>query len=50
VSARVTENLLEFVKAGIDGIVAIINGNLTGDGGKLGKELPQSLETAEKKY
>ena len=32
-SARVTENLLEFVKAHIDGITAVINGNVKGDGG-----------------
>ena len=28
-----TENLLEFVKAHIDGITAVINGNVKGDGG-----------------
>ena len=32
-SARVTKNLLEFVKAHIDGITAVINGNVKGDGG-----------------
>ena len=30
-SARVTENLFEFVKAHIDGITAVINGNVKGD-------------------
>ena len=28
-----TKNLLEFVKAHIDGITAVINGNVKGDGG-----------------
>ena len=32
-SARVTENLLGFVKADTDGITAVINGNFKGDGG-----------------
>ncbi len=49
-SARVTENLREFVKAHIDGITAVINGNVKGDGGQIGKELLQSLEAAKKKY
>ena len=49
-SARVTENLLEFVKAHIDGITAVINGNVKGDGGPVGKELLSSLEAAKKKY
>ena len=40
-SARVTENLFEFVKAHIDGITAVINGNVKGDKG--------SLEAAKKK-
>ena len=48
-SARVTENLLEFVKAHIDGITAVINGNVKGDGGPVGKELLSSLEAAKKK-
>ena len=49
-SARVTENLLEFVKAHIDGITAVINGNVKGVGGHMGKELLSSLEAAKKKY
>ena len=49
-SARVTENLREFVKAHIDSITAVINGNEKGDGGQIGKELLQSLEAAKKKY
>jgi CheY-like chemotaxis protein len=49
-SARVTENLLEFVKTHIDGITAVINGNVKGDGGPVGKELLKSLEAAKKKY
>lgn len=49
-SARVTENLLEFVKAHIDGITAVIKGNMKGDGGPVGKELLGSLEAAKKKY
>lgn len=50
VSARVTENLLEFVKAHIDGITAVINGNIKGDGGTIGKELLESLAAAQQKY
>lgn len=49
-SARVTENLLEFVKAHIDGITAVIRGNVKGDGGEVGKELLESLSAAQKKY
>lgn len=49
-SARVTENLLEFVKAHIDGITAVIKGSMKGDGGALGKEMLESLEAAKKKY
>ena len=48
-SARVTENLLEFVKAHIDGITAVINGNVKGDGGAVGKELLSSLEATMEK-
>jgi hypothetical protein len=46
----VTENLLEFVKAHIDGITAVIKGSKKGDGGPLGKEMLESLEAAKKKY
>ena len=49
-SARVTENLLEFVKAHIDGITTVINGNVKGDGGPMGKELLSVLKAAKKKY
>ena len=49
-SARVTENLLEFVKAHIDGIIAVIKGSMKGDGGPLSKEMLESLEAAKKKY
>ena len=45
-----TENLLKFVKAHIDGIAAVINGNVKGVGGHMGKELLSSLEAAKKKY
>jgi hypothetical protein len=49
-SACVTENFLEFVKAHVDGITAVINGNVKCDGGPVGKELLSTLEAAKKKY
>ncbi|MAW55767.1 MAG: hypothetical protein CMM69_10110 [Rhodospirillaceae bacterium] len=45
-----TENLLEFIKAHIDGITSVIKGSMKGDGGPLGKEMLESLEAAKKKY
>ena len=45
-----TENLLEFVKAHIDGITAVIKGSMKGDGGPLSKKMLESLEAAKKKY
>ena len=48
-SARVTENLLEFVKAHIDSITAVIKGSMKCDVGLLSKEILESLEGAMKK-
>ena len=48
-SARVAENLFEFVKAHIDGITAVINGNVKGDGVSVGKKFLSGLEAAKKK-
>jgi CheY-like chemotaxis protein len=43
------DSLLEFVKAHIDGISAVIREKIKGTGGELGNELVASLEVARKK-
>ncbi len=45
----VEDSLLEFVKAHIDGINAVIREKIKGTGGELGNELVASLEVARKK-
>ncbi len=42
--------LLEIIKAHIDGIRAVMGQRIKGDGGALGKELMKSLEAAKRKY
>ncbi len=48
--AKPSENLFEFVKAHIDGVTAVIRGQIKGSGGSIGKELLKSLEGAQKKF
>ena len=49
-SEEASDNLVELIKAHIDGMKAVINGRVSGDGGDIGRELLESLEHAIKKY
>lgn len=46
---EVTDKLLDFVKAHIDGIAAVIRERIRGTGGEIGAELVESLEKAREK-
>ena len=43
---KVPDKLLEFVRAHIDGITAVIRDRIKGSGGAIGAELVESLERA----
>ncbi len=47
---EVTDNHLEFFKAHVDSIGAVINSKMKGDGGGVGRELLKSLEIAKRKF
>lgn len=46
---KVSEKLLEFIKAHIDGITAVIRERIKGSGGPIGTELVESLERARER-
>jgi|TARA_B100002003_G_C13912103_1_gene443827 hypothetical protein len=49
-SEQCSDNLVGLIKAHIDGMKAVINGRISGDGGEIGKELLESLNQAIQKY
>jgi len=49
-SPTITHNHLALVKAHIDGIRAVINDKVSGDGGAIGRELVAGLARAKEKY
>jgi hypothetical protein len=49
-SEECSDNLVALVKAHVDGMKAVINGRISGDGGETGKELLESLNHAIQKY
>lgn len=46
----ISDNMVELVKAHVDGMRAVINSRIKGDGGEIGAELKASLETAIKRF
>ncbi len=49
-SEEFSDNLIELIKAHIDGMKAVISGRVSGDGGEIGQELLASLNNAVEKY
>jgi hypothetical protein len=49
-SEECSDNLVELIKAHIDGMKAVINGRVSGDGGEVGQELLASMNKAVEKY
>ncbi|MFP6748973.1 MAG: hypothetical protein VCD66_15400 [Alphaproteobacteria bacterium] len=49
-SEEFNDNLIELLKAHIDGMKAVISGRVSGDGGDIGQELLASLNQAVEKY
>jgi HPt (histidine-containing phosphotransfer) domain-containing protein len=47
---EITDNMVELVKAHIDSMRAVIRGRVSGDGGKIGTELQESLNQAIDRY
>jgi len=49
-SEQCSDNLVELIKAHVDGMKAVITGRVAGDGGEIGQELMASLDKAVEKY
>ena len=49
-SEECSDNLVELIKAHIDGMKAVISGRVSGDGGEVGQELLASMNKAVEKY
>ena len=49
-SENCSDNLVELIKAHIDGMKAVISGRISGDGGETGQELMASLKQAIERY
>ena len=48
-SEEASDNLVELIKAHVDGMKAVISGRVSGDGGEIGQELLVSLDQAVQK-
>ena len=49
-SEQCSDNMVELIKAHVDGMKAVITGRVAGDGGEIGQELMASLDKAVEKY